>query len=685
MVTIFSIIRRKLANDNQSSQVIYQHRLILLLIVLFCLSIHTNYSQTSKIDSLKNIVETGAKDTVMVSTLNALSSEILRGGDIAESMIYGEKALELSTELEYIKGKAYSLKQIGMANYYKGNYLEVFDYWTQSLENFEIIKDSLGISNMLNNLGTVYYSQGSNVKAIDYYLQSLRIAEELEHPLRITTALVNVASVYGDSRQDWDKALNYYEQALPYLNILNDAGISKSYYFGIGEIEYNKENYQAALKYFEEGVQVTKNTLFYSENLLLLGKTKFKLGEVEEAISLLNQAYSNAVVGNQSLNMVKSLIELGIINQNNNFKKSISFYKEAEKLAEELDLNYELADIYDGISKTYINQGNYNKGYEYQTKFLVQKDSLFNLETNDKMRGLQFDFDLEKKEDEIGLLEKEAEIQELTEKRQKNVLWVTGIFLFLVVLLAISLFRRYKFTQKTNLIIETEKNRSERLLLNILPEETALELKEFGKVKAKRFETVTIMFTDFVGFTAYAKNLEPEELVSSVDYYFSKFDEIMEKYGVEKIKTIGDAYMCAAGLPYPKEHDVFRAVQAAFEITEFIEESKKTRMDHETKFDVRIGMNTGPIVAGVVGTKKFAYDIWGDSVNVASRMETMSSAGKINISESTYDLVKDVYECEYRGEIDVKNKGMMKMYFVNSVKNQRFLDKLQLKETVLVS
>jgi len=661
------------------------HKVSFAAVCLFLLACLSGFSQNTKIDSLKEVVATGTKDTVLVTVLNSLSSEILRGGDIAESMIYGEKALELSTELQYIKGKAYSLKQIGMANYYKGNYLEVFDYWTQSLENFEIIKDSLGISNMLNNLGTVYYSQGSNVKAIDYYLQSLRIAEELEHPLRITTALVNVASVYGDSRQSWDKALNYYEQALPYLNILNDAGISKSYYFGIGEIEYNKENYQAALKYFEEGVQVTKNTLFYSENLLLLGKTKFKLGEVEEAISLLNQAYSNAVVGNQSLNMVKSLIELGIINQNNNFKKSISFYKEAEKLAEELDLNYELADIYDGISKTYINQGNYNKGYEYQTKFLVQKDSLFNLETNDKMRGLQFDFDLEKKEDEIGLLEKEAEIQELTEKRQKNVLWVTGIFLFLVVLLAISLFRRYKFTQKTNLIIETEKNRSERLLLNILPEETALELKEFGKVKAKRFETVTIMFTDFVGFTAYAKNLEPEELVSSVDYYFSKFDEIMEKYGVEKIKTIGDAYMCAAGLPYPKEHDVFRAVQAAFEITEFIEESKKTRMDHETKFDVRIGMNTGPIVAGVVGTKKFAYDIWGDSVNVASRMETMSSAGKINISESTYDLVKDVYECEYRGEIDVKNKGMMKMYFVNSVKNQSFLDKLRLKETVLVS
>lgn len=634
-------------------------------------------SQNAKIDSLKEVVASGTKDTVMVIVLNDLSSEMLGAGDIDESLVYAEQALDLSSRLKYLKGKAYSLKQIGMANYYKGNYLDVFDNWTQSLENFEMIKDSLGISNMLNNLGTVYYSQGSNVKAIDYYLRSLRIAEKLKHPFRISTALVNVASVYGDSPQDWDKALNYYEQALPYLNTLNDVGISKSYYFGIGEIEYDKKNYQAALKYFEEGFKVTKNTLFYSENLLLVGKTKFKLGQVEEAISLLNQAYSYAVAEDQSLNMVKSLIELGIVYQNSDFKKAISSYQEAERLAIELDLNYELADIYDGISKTYINQGNYFKGYQYQTKLLSQKDSLFNIDTNDKMRGLQFDFDLEKKEDEIGLLEKEAQIQELTKKRQKNVIWVTGIFLFLLALLAVSLFRRYKFTQETNLIIESEKNRSESLLLNILPDETANELKVFGKVQAKRFESVTVMFTDFVGFTAYAKNLEPEELVSSVDYYFSKFDGIMEKYGVEKIKTIGDAYMCASGLPHPKKYDVFRAIQAAFEIIKFIEESKSTYVDHMAHFDIRIGMNTGPIVAGVVGTKKFAYDIWGDSVNVASRMETKSLPGKINVSETTYNLIKDVYDCEYRGEIDVKNKGMMKMYFVNGIKDYGFVRQME--------
>jgi len=407
-------------------------------------------------------------------------------------------------------------------------------------------------------------------------------------------------------------------------------------------------------------------------------------GQQTTFAELYDKAYLVAIENDQQFEIVKILIVKGDVYQKLNPIKAINTYKEAELMAENMKLTYELKDIYDGISKSYINKGDFKNGYQYQTKYLTQKDSIFNLETDDKMRGLQFDFDLEKKEDQIGLLEKESEIQQLNEKRQQIIIYATGIALVLIFLLAISLFRRYKFVKETNLIIEKEKDRSEELLHNILPEETALELKENGKVQAKRFESVTVLFTDFKGFTHFARDLSPEELVNSVDYYFSKFDEIMEKYGLEKIKTIGDAYMSAGGIPYPTTDHPFKMILAAFEIAEFIQESKKLDNKDITHFDVRIGINTGPVVTGVVGTHKFAYDIWGDAVNVASRMETLSNPGRINISENTYELVKDVFTCKYRGEIEVKNRGMMKMYFVNGIKDEAFIKQLHIEDKIAV-
>ena len=279
---------------------------------------------------------------------------------------------------------------------------------------------------------------------------------------------------------------------------------------------------------------------------------------------------------------------------------------------------------------------------------------------------------------EVDLLEKEAEIQQLKEKRQRNLNYASVIALVLIVLLALGLYHRYNFIKKTNRIIEEEKNRSEKLLRNILPEETALELKQRGKVKAQKFESVTVLFTDFKDFTHSSSNLTPENLVRSVDYYFSKFDKVMDKHGLEKIKTMGDAYMCAGGLHFHKADHALKMVQAAFEIGQIMDETKKIAEENIMPYDIRIGIHTGPVVAGVVGTRKFAYDIWGDTVNVASRMESSSEPGKINISEKTYLLIKDSFDCSYRGELEVKNKGMMKMYFVNSINTNSLISKTTL-------
>lgn len=213
--------------------------------------------------------------------------------------------------------------------------------------------------------------------------------------------------------------------------------------------------------------------------------------------------------------------------------------------------------------------------------------------------------------------------------------------------------------------IREEKKKSDELLLNILPEEVAEELKQRGSTDAKHFDHVSVMFTDFVDFTKAGERMTPQQLVDELHACFKAFDEISSRYHIEKIKTIGDAYLAVCGLPTEVEHHAENTIKAALDILQFMQERKKQLPD--TTFDIRIGIHSGAVVAGIVGVKKFAYDIWGDTVNTAARMEQSGQPGKINISQATYELVNNKFNCTYRGEIAAKNKGDMNMYFVEGI------------------
>ncbi len=242
--------------------------------------------------------------------------------------------------------------------------------------------------------------------------------------------------------------------------------------------------------------------------------------------------------------------------------------------------------------------------------------------------------------------------------------------------------------------IEGQKVRIEDLLLNILPKEISEELKEKGKATARRHEEVSVLFTDMKGFTKAAEKMTPEELVNELDECFIHFDEIVGRYGIEKIKTIGDSYMCAAGVPTRDAHHAYKCALAALEVRDLMEEQRQQReAQGKDPWILRIGVHTGPVVAGVVGRRKFAYDIWGDTVNTASRMESSGEPGEVNISGTTYALVKDRFECEHRGQVEAKNKGAIDMYFVRRIKegwcsdpkghlpNERFLKEIGLAVT----
>jgi class 3 adenylate cyclase len=239
------------------------------------------------------------------------------------------------------------------------------------------------------------------------------------------------------------------------------------------------------------------------------------------------------------------------------------------------------------------------------------------------------------------------------------------ITLFVLVYLLKNENQRYeKVLRDRNNLLDQLNHKNEVLLENILPASVAKELKEKGEVKPKIYKNTTVMFTDFYQFTAKAERMSAIELVKDLDSYFKQFDRIIARYGIEKLKTIGDAYMCVTGVPVERTTHALDMVKAAFEIRDELKEINKERKEQgKEAWDIRIGINSGNIVAGIIGETKFAFDIWGDAVNIASRMEMHGEPGKVNISSSTYLLVKDQVHCVHRGKVEAKGKGEIDMYF----------------------
>jgi class 3 adenylate cyclase len=413
------------------------------------------------------------------------------------------------------------------------------------------------------------------------------------------------------------------------------------------------------LFYFEKSLKAYEGSENLPYTLINIGKVYRKQAQYDKAIDFQQRAYDYAKGLDSKNDMALALIAIAeTYSEKVEYKVALQKFHEAEDISKEIGANYQLKDSYQGLSSAYARINDYNNAYRYQALLLNIKDTLYNLDIEKKLGVLQFSFDIDKKESQIGLLTKDKEIQEQEIKRQKLVRnsFIGG---FAIVLLFAAVFLKQKNR------ISKEKKRSEELLLNILPEETAEELKATGTAKAKSFDMVSVMFTDFKNFTQASELLSAEELVAEINLCYSEFDKIVTRYGLEKIKTIGDSYMCAGGLPVTNTTHPVDIIKAGLEMQQWIQDHKAYRTERNLPFfELRLGIHTGPVVAGIVGIKKFAYDIWGDTVNTASRMESSGAIGKVNISGTTYDIVKDHFECIHRGKIEAKNKGQIDMYFV---------------------
>ena len=593
------------------------------------------YTQTDSayllVEELYNFNKKNKNESGMVDALSMSGYSFFLMGDYSKALDYYRRGLELSKKINYHLGTALLLESKGYVYQDTGNIIEAMNYYQESLKIYKEIGDLKGEETIYNEYGGVYQTQKEYDKSLEYYLKSLEICKKISEDNDCEAIYTNIGGLYEDQKE-YSKALEYYQIGFDVFEKYDDKlGLAGSFR-DMGSV------------YFEQG-KVDKGMEYMKQGLFLSKEVDDKPGLT---ISFLN--LGNAYLKQQELS------------------KSVENCKRSMALALELGhLDDQRASL-ECLYNSYKAMGNGTKALTSIEQMLVLKDSLKTEETAKKLQSMEFAKRV--LADSLIQVEKDIKVEmaHQIESRKKdnnrNIAIGLGVFFLL---LSAGFYGRWRYVKKSKAIIEKEKDRSENLLLNILPAEIAEELKIKGKADARDFDQASILFTDFKGFTETSEKLTAKELIGEINHCFEAFDHICGKYGIEKIKTIGDAYMAAGGLPAPSEDSINNTVLAALEMQAFISErieEKKAR--NEIPFEMRLGIHTGPVVAGIVGVKKFQYDIWGDTVNTAARMESSGKIGKVNISEATYAHIKDdsQFGFEARGKIVAKGKGEMRMYFV---------------------
>jgi class 3 adenylate cyclase len=682
--------------------------LILLLIagyLLFSHSLPAQENYQAKADSLLLWISTANEDTGKVNLYAELFISYFKF-DPEEGLKYEKPALELAQSLNWKSGIARIHNLVGRAYWRLGKFEEALKHHFNALLLYTDAKDEINSARCLVYIGQDYADGGKYAQALIFFNKALvknkaignkreiadtymllswvhdnlgnytessklnyavlKLVEEMEDRYGIAVATSNIAET-NYKLGNYPEALKYYDKAVKALQASNDQVNTIGCYLSIGKIHLITGNYPEAVKNYSLALQLSDKINDRFGRAMAYGG----LGEVFQAQNDYSEALKNYIIGAEQFRAVSNKQELSRIysemgicySRLKKYSDAKKCFEEALVLSKELGSTVSFTDYYQGKEILDSATGNWEQAYKNHKQYIALRDSTFNKENIKKMVSSQLQYESEKKEaaanaereKKEAVAKAEQEKKDIRQRTIRNSITATlaGTLLFLIVV--------YRQRNK----ISRARKRSDELLLNILPEEVAEELKSKGKAEAKHFDETTVMFTDFKGFTQISEKLSPAELVAEIDTCFKAFDGIITKHNIEKIKTIGDAYMCAGGLPIPNKSHAADVVSAAIEIQKFMEAHLLQRKNEGKElFEIRIGIHTGPVVAGIVGVKKFAYDIWGDTVNIASRMESSGEAGKVNISGSTYELVKDKFRCVHRGKIQAKNKGEIDMYFV---------------------
>lgn len=638
-----------------------------ILLLMFYLGGWAQTTEFSKADSLKSIWnDESYHDTLRLNALDDLIWEAyLYNGKADSSYILSKVGYEFAQQRGIKKQMADALSTQGVSLYKLGNFFEALTHYEESLAIYRQEGNVVRQANLLNKIGNVYNKMGDYPAALNHYQQALKISEATGKERETANVLSNIGSIYYILK-DFYKTLEYYNKSLQIEYVLDDK-------YGIGASHLNIGNVYSELEEYEESLEHNQKslTIFESINhqpgiikaLTNIGVHYNDIGEIKQALNYYNRSLKIAKLTNNDIVSGSLLSNIGKVYLGmGNYPKAIEYCQEGLELSINSNDLQNQKKAYECLYDSYKMVGNNRSALRYYENLTFLDDSIFNEENTKKLTRLEMQFGFDKQV-ATAKIEQEKKDQIAAKELQRQKLVRNGFMIgFSVVLLFAGTF----FVQRIR--IGKEKKRSEKLLLNILPETVAQELKEKGKSEAQLIDQASVLFTDFKGFTAISEKLSPEQLVQDLHDCFSAFDLICEKYHIEKIKTIGDAYMAAGGLPIFNKDHAKNVVLAALEMAQFVEKNKESRrLENRPHFEIRIGIHTGPLVAGIVGIKKFQYDIWGDTVNIASRMESSGAVGKVNISQRTYEIIKDnkMFKLEYRGKLEAKGKGAMDMWFVD--------------------
>lgn len=568
-------------------------------------------------------------------------------------------------------GKYYDvLVQMGGAFKGNGNLYRAAECFSQYLKYGEKVHDTARIVNGMMYLADIYAAEKNYVKAIDYYDRASNITGHKKNLFFQASVLAKKGAISLQQKK-YQQAIKYYNDSGVLFDKVgsNEDKVSNRYMLALVYNEMNDK--ERASEYIDKAFQINESNPYHIGKMhgyILLGRASFAIEDYQSALKYHSKAltdaqqlgrYQETALAYGSIGAVELMLSKTAQYKRRLLAASIEHLKKSIAMHKEIQNYGRLQMFYNYLHQAYEQNNNFDEALAAYKQYVIYNDTIENKNKRDEFNAKQLDYEYAKKE---ALLKTN---QEAAIKRERTMRNVSFAGLGVVFVLAGGAGMAYRRKRRDNVIIAREKKRSDDLLLNILPFEVARELKEKGEADAHYYEHVSILFTDFEGFTELSSNMSPYEVVSELNFCFKEFDRIISKYNIEKIKTIGDAYMAVSGVPASTPDHALNAVRAAIEIRDFIVSYReKRKQEGKDYFGMRVGINSGEVVAGIVGVKKFTYDVWGDAVNIAARMESNGVVGKINISESTFGLVKDQFDTEYRGEIEAKGKGKIKMYFV---------------------